>query len=176
VNVIIYTGEAIILTMNFWKPTMYHLVQSHFLNVLYILAVTAFILYGFGLYRTWQYTPVARKSEVNLRRMRLTLTITIIVAISFTIRVIVNAIRQPYIEKWSFKYPFEVIFYTGIEIFPIALLLWLMLASGFRRVTKDVAAFKPLIAQADVIYTDGESDYDTADEDEPVDTPGGIFD
>lgn len=78
-------------------------------------------------------------------------------------------------------YPFEVGFYTVVELVPIALLLWLMLASGFRRITKPHSAFKPLIAQAGYEHTDDEMDYNSSqeefDDDEPEeDTPGGLFD
>lgn len=165
--------------MNFWNDAWYHTVQSGFLNILYISAIAAFILYGFGLYRTWRNTPIARKSQVNIRRMRLTLIITIAVSVSFSIRVTVNALWSM-IHKKPWHYPFETGFYTLVEVAPIALLLWLMLASGFRRVIKDNQSFKPLIAQANYAYTDDEDgdEYGSAEEEEePVnDTPGGIFD
>lgn len=175
----IYIGAIVILTMNFWDASHYHLVQGQYLNVMYILAVAAFILYGFGLYRIWKNTPIARKSQANIRRMRLTLTITIIVAISFTIRVIVNAIRECCIATWEYRSPFEAVFYTVVEVVPIALLLWLMLASGFRIYpTKDVTSSRPLIAQADSYMTDEEyqTDFEEGDEEPTEDTPGGIFD
>jgi len=188
VNVVIYTAEIVVLTMNFWESeNNYHFAQSSFLNILYICSVTAFILYGFGLFRTWRNTPVARKSRANIRRMRLTLIITIAVAISFAIRVVVNGLWV-IIRKKPYHYPFEVGFYTVVEIAPIALLLLLMLVSGFRRIiNKSHSDFKPLIAQADIAYTDDEERYNTAGDDdddddddeedaEPVETPGGLFD
>lgn len=182
VNVAIYTGEIIVLSMNFWDTeNRYHFVQSSFLNVLYICSVTAFILYGFGLFRTWRNTPVARKSRANIRRMRLTLIITIAVAISFAIRVVVNGLWV-FIRQKPYHYPFEVGFYTVVEIAPIGLLLLLMLVSGFRRIINNHSDFKPLIAQADIAFTDDEdadgynSAGDDDDAEEPIDTPGGIFD
>lgn len=165
--------------MNFWNSPWYHTIQSGFLNVLYITAIVAFVLYGFGLYRTWRNTPIARKSQVNIRRMRLTLIITIAVSVSFSIRVTVNALWQV-IRKKTWHYPFETTFYSVVEVAPIALLLWLMLVSGFRRIARDDSTFRPLIAQADYVYTDEEIEgYSSAvdDDEEPDDdTPGGIFD
>ena len=179
---LIYSIELFVLTLSFWNSAAtFHLVQSQFLNVLYIFSVTAFILYGFGLYRTWRNTPIARKNPINLSRMRLTLIITIIVSCSFAARVTVNACWH-LIRKLSWHYPFEVVFYTIVELIPIALLLWLMLASGFRRITKPQSSFKPLIAQAGFDQTDDEGDYNSAaeddfeDEEPEEDTPGGLFD
>lgn len=125
--------------------------------------------------------------------MRLTLFITITVAISFTIRVICNGIWVQFILNWSFRYPFEAIFYTTIEIIPICLILWLMLKSGFRfNPNRNQNAFKPLIAQ---VHYEGSQNYIINDEDLPEsgrehddyedddddegsaeETPGGIFD
>jgi magnesium-transporting ATPase (P-type) len=183
VNAVIYSAEIVVLSLTFWKDeTTYHRVQSAFLNILYISSIVAFILYGFGLFRTWRNTPIARKSQVNIRRMRLTLIITVAVTLSFSIRVIVNALWT-FIRNKSWHYPFEVGFYTIVEVAPIALLLWLMLASGFRRTIKDQPAFKPLIAQADYAYTDEEidgynstNDEEEEEDDDVDDTPGGIFD
>lgn len=178
VNILIYAVEVVVLTLVFWNSlNTFHLVQSQFLNVLYIFSVTAFILYGFGLYRTWRNTPIARKNPINISRMKLTLIITIVVSCSFTIRVVVNACWNLIRSRW-WHYPFEVCFYTVVELVPIGLLLWLMLASGFRRITKPQSTFKPLIAQAGIENTDDEADYESGDDDlEPTeDTPGGLFD
>lgn len=181
INVLIYAVELFVLTLSFWNSAdMFHLVQSQFLNVLYIFSVTAFVLYGFGLYRTWRNTPIARKNPINVSRMRLTLIITTVVSVSFAVRVTVNACWHLIRRHW-WHYPFEVVFYTIVELVPITLLLWLMLASGFRRITKPQSAFKPLIAQAGFEHTDDEMDYNSSqeefeDEEPEEDTPGGLFD
>lgn len=166
---IIYIGEFVILSLNYFKSSIYLLVQGHFLNVLYILCISFFILYGFGLYRTWKNRPIARKNKLNLKRMRLTLAITIVVCISFSIRIVVNAIRSYYIENWSFRYPFEVIFYTFVEVFPIIILLSIQLASGFRFEKKKSSFYRPLITEiheeiSSKKYDDGFDDSNGSDD------------
>lgn len=129
-------GEVVVLCIVFYiEPPrnfdIYREAQGHFLNVLYIAAITCFILYGFALYRQWKHRPI-RKSLDSLKRVQYTLATAIVVSVSFVIRVVVNALWARFIINWTYRYPFEATFYTLIEIVPIVILLFFMLKYGFR--------------------------------------------
>lgn len=158
--------QGVIFSMCLWvsNRSIYRDTQSVYLNILYVAAVVVFFLYGLGLYYMWKNRPFARKSESNLRRMRRTLIITIIVAISFLIRVIGNildsfvVIDKVPVRKIQVRPAVEAVFYTIVEVIPMAGLLWLMLASGLVR---NKSHTKPLIAQIseDASLLSGQDDF-----------------
>lgn len=135
-NIIVLLSEIVILSTIFYYDLkksipIYRGAQSHFLNVLYILSILAFILYGIGLYRKWRNMPL-RKTYYGHQKMKLTLLLTITVLISFCIRIIVNGLWPHVIVKWKYRYPFEACYYFFIEVIPIAMLLYFNIKNGLK--------------------------------------------
>lgn len=140
INIIVYISEFIILCIIFFVKSnsydIYREVQAHFLNILYILSIAAFILYSYSLYRNWKNRPIHKNSK-SFKRMRFTFIIAIVISVTFFIRVIVNALWTRFIVNWKHRYPFEAAFYAIIEFMPITLLLVLILKFGFRQTDKN---------------------------------------
>lgn len=78
------------------------------------------------VYRRLSHFTIASKSQQRIRNTRRILITAVIVTVTFIIRIVVNFIWPGYIHPWAYKWVFQAVFYTVIELVPIVLILWLL--------------------------------------------------
>jgi hypothetical protein len=71
------------------------------------------------------------------------LAITIIITVSFAARVTVNVLWPTHIHPWAYKWIFQAVFYTLVEVVPVFLIVWMLFSSPKK--TSYGASAKPLL-------------------------------